>query len=200
MSQRLHVRRFSLTDDLHALTELIHAAYAPHASSGLRYWATHQSVRQHRKRISRGVCLVGELEARSSEPLLARPDPESKVDLRVSQIHGPSGNLRCCQFTGQRALVGNSDDPAALRGGSNAGCRVMALHTAQPAAALIKMYSPGATPASARDWRPRQLPQCPHVAGGRASHGSYQRPPNPSLHPTASSGLRPLPSAGELQR
>jgi hypothetical protein len=25
-------------------------------------------------------------------------------------------------------------------------------------------------------------------------------PPNPSLHPTAYSGLRPLPSAGELKR
>jgi hypothetical protein len=31
--------------------------------------------------------------------------------------------------------------------------------------------------------------------------GEGDRPlPNPSLHPTAYSGLRPLPSAGELKR
>jgi hypothetical protein len=28
----------------------------------------------------------------------------------------------------------------------------------------------------------------------------YKKTPNPSLHPTAYSGLRPLPSAGELKR
>ena len=61
MSDHLHVRRVSASDDLHALTELIHAAYAPHAASGLRYWATHQSVADTEKRIARGVCFVGEL-------------------------------------------------------------------------------------------------------------------------------------------
>jgi len=38
-------------------------------------------------------------------------------------------------------------------------------------------------------FRPGTLPRCQRTV-----------PPNPSLHPTCYSGLRPLPQAGELKR
>ena len=53
--------RTAETDDLVALTVLIRAAYAPHALKGLRYWATHQSVEDTARRLSRGVGFVGEV-------------------------------------------------------------------------------------------------------------------------------------------
>ena len=52
-------RRTAETEDLVALTALIRAAYAPHALKGLRYWATHQSVDDTARRLSRGVGFVG---------------------------------------------------------------------------------------------------------------------------------------------
>ena len=55
-------RRTAETEDLVALTALIRAAYAPHALKGLRYWATHQSVEDTARRLSRGVGFVGEVD------------------------------------------------------------------------------------------------------------------------------------------
>lgn len=155
MSQRLNVRRISPTDDLHALTELIHAAYAPHASSGLRYWATHQSVADTEKRISRGVCFVGELEGKIVGTIaLARPDPESKVELLRQPDTWSFGQFAVLPVHKGKGF-GRQLHDAALREAATLGCRVMALHTAQPAAALIEMYeSWGYSCVGTCDWRP----------------------------------------------
>jgi len=45
-------------DDLAALTELLHRAYAPLAAAGLRYVATHQSVEVTAQRIAGKECFV----------------------------------------------------------------------------------------------------------------------------------------------
>ena len=54
----MRIREISGTGDLVSLTALIHSAYAPHATSGLRYWATHQSVEDTAKRFANDVGLV----------------------------------------------------------------------------------------------------------------------------------------------
>ena len=51
-------RRLREDDDLAALTDLLHRAYAPLAARGLRYVATHQDVETTRKRTSGGECWV----------------------------------------------------------------------------------------------------------------------------------------------
>ena len=54
----LVIREYQSDDDLKKLTDLIHAAYALHAASGLKYWGTHQSVKDTQKRIAMGICLI----------------------------------------------------------------------------------------------------------------------------------------------
>ncbi len=49
------IRPVNGDDDLERLTKLIHAAYAPHAKLGLRYWGTHQSVGDTIKRFASGT-------------------------------------------------------------------------------------------------------------------------------------------------
>jgi hypothetical protein len=51
------------TDDVEAVTEMLHAAYAPLAEAGMRFFASRQSADVTRQRIERGetiVALVGE--------------------------------------------------------------------------------------------------------------------------------------------
>jgi GNAT superfamily N-acetyltransferase len=154
-SDQLHVRRISAADDLHALTELIHAAYAPHSASGLRYWATHQSVADTEKRIARGVCFVGEVGGKVIATIaLTRPDPNSKVDL-LREPHTWSFGQFAVAPTHKGRGIGKQLHDAALLEAAALGCQVMALHTAQPAVALIDMYrSWGYTEAGTFDWRP----------------------------------------------
>ena len=155
MSDQLHVRRISAADDLHALTELIHAAYAPHAASGLRYWATHQSVADTEKRIARGVCFVGEVGGEVIATIaLARPDPKSKIDLFREPYTWSFGQFAVAPTHRGRG-IGKQLHDAALLEAAALGCRVMALHTAQPAVTLINMYrSWGYTQVGTCDWRP----------------------------------------------
>jgi GNAT superfamily N-acetyltransferase len=155
MSDHLHVRRVSASDDLHALTELIHAAYAPHAASGLRYWATHQSVADTEKRIARGVCFVGELGGEIIATIaLARPDPASKVELLREPYTWSFGQFAVAPFHKGRGFGKQLHDTALLEA-ATLGCQVMALHTAQPAVALINMYrSWGYIQVGTCDWRP----------------------------------------------
>ena len=155
MSDHLHVRRISEADDLHTLTELIHAAYAPHAANGLRYWATHQSVADTEKRIARGVCFVGEVGGEVVATIaLARPDPTSKVELLREPSTWSFGQFAVAPSHKGRGF-GKQLHDAALLEAAALGCKVMALHTAQPAVALINMYrSWGYTQVGTCDWRP----------------------------------------------
>ena len=151
----LACRQISVTDDLNALTALIRSAYAPHAARGLRYWATHQSVEDTAKRLSAGRGFVGEYGGQVVATItLQLPEPESKVELlrdpdtwsfgqfAVSPEHKGSG-------------FGKEIHDFALAFATSQGCKRMALHTAQPAEALIAMYSSwGYNLAGTCDWRP----------------------------------------------
>ncbi len=55
-------------DSLEALTDLIHRAYRQLAGMGFRYWGTHQSVEDTKKRISKGRCYVGLLDDKTYIP------------------------------------------------------------------------------------------------------------------------------------
>jgi len=151
----MKVRKVSSTDDLASLTELIHSAYAPHAASGLRYWATHQSVEDTRIRFSRGLGLVAEVggeivgtitvsppEPASKVPLLAEPNTWSFGQFCVSPKHKGKGYGRQIHDSAVKVAIAH-------------GCKKMALHTAQPAVALIEMYrSWGYELVGTCDWRP----------------------------------------------
>lgn len=78
----LSCREVSAADDLAALTHLIRSAYASHAASGLRYWATHQSMEDTAKRLASGRGFVGELNGGVVATVtLKRAEPDSQVEL-----------------------------------------------------------------------------------------------------------------------
>lgn len=78
----LVIREFQNDDDLEKLTDLIHSAYAAHATSGLKYWGTYQTVEDTKRRISRGICLIALLNGEYvGTGLFCRPQPESPVEL-----------------------------------------------------------------------------------------------------------------------
>ena len=155
VAELLQVRRVAPIDDRVALTELIRAAYAPHATNGLRYWATHQSVSDTEKRIARGVCLVGLLGGELVATItVAPPDPASKVSLLAQPGTWSFGQFAVAPAHKGQGF-GKRIHDAALREAAALGCTVMALHTAQPATQLIAMYrSWGYSEVGTCDWRP----------------------------------------------
>jgi predicted N-acetyltransferase YhbS len=142
-------------DDLEQLTALIHAAYAPQAAKGLRYWGTHQSVEDTRKRLASCQGFVAECGGRLVGTITTRPpQPESPTAL-----YRDPHTWTICQFAVAPELkgkgVGRALHDAASAHASQAAARTMALDTAAPALSLIAMYSNwGYALVGEVDWRP----------------------------------------------
>ena len=151
----MQIRQVEASEDLSALTSMIRAAYAPHTERGLRYWATHQTVEDTAKRIARGVAFVGEQSGKVVATVaLSRPDPESKVALLREPTTWSFGQFAVHPDHKGKGF-GKRIHDAALQYAAANGCRVMALHTAQPAVELIEMYeSWGYAQVGTCDWRP----------------------------------------------
>ena len=151
----MRIREISGTDDLVSLTALIHSAYAPHATSGLRYWATHQSVEDTAKRFADGVGLVAVVNGEIVATITLRPpEPASKVPLLCEPATWSFGQF-CVSPAHKGKGFGKRIHDFSLAHAYGRGCRKMALHTAQPATALIAMYeSWGYSLVGTCDWRP----------------------------------------------
>lgn len=149
------IRPVTVADDLERLTALIHAAYAPHARLGLRYWGTHQSVEDTAKRFASGTGLVMvEGDDYVGTATLRPPQPESTVAL----YRDPTV-WSLCQFCispqAKGRGYGKQLHAYVTEFARQAGAQVLALDTAQPAAALIAMYeSWGYQVVGECDWRP----------------------------------------------
>ena len=152
---KLAIRPVEANDDLLRLTELVHAAYAPHAKSGLRFWGTHQSVADTSKRLSSGQGFLALADGEMVGTITVRPPQEdSPVQLfRMPDVWS------FCQFAvhpRQKGLgVGKALHECALRHAASHGAERMALDTAAPAGELIRMYkSWGYEACGSCDWRP----------------------------------------------
>lgn len=154
-SPRPAIRQVTPDDDLARLTALIHAAYAPHARLGLRYWGTHQSVEDTAKRFASGTGLVMvEGDDYVGTATLRPPQPESTV-----QLYQDPTVWSLCQFCitpqAKGRGYGTQLHAYATELARQAGAQTLALDTAQPAAALIAMYeSWGYRVVGECDWRP----------------------------------------------
>lgn len=149
------IRRVTNTDDLVRLTALIHAAYAPHAKLGLRYWGTHQSVEDTAKRFASGTGLVMmDGEDYVGTATLRPPQPDSAVAL----YRDPTVWSLCqfCISPNAKGLgYGKQLHAYATEFARQEGAQVLALDTAKPAAALIAMYeSWGYQLVGECDWQP----------------------------------------------
>ena len=151
----LLVRPVDASDDLVELTDLIHAAYAPHAEKGLRFWGTHQSVADTAKRLKSGTGFVALAGGQMAGTITVRaPQPASPVDLlRMPDVWS------LCQFAVHPRLkgfgVGRALHEQALLHAAGGGGHRMALDTATPATALIRMYASwDYVECGHCDWRP----------------------------------------------
>lgn len=77
----IRIRPVGPDDDLARLTQMIHAAYAHHAASGLRFWGTHQSVEDAAERLASGTAWVMlDGAAHIGTATLCAHRPESSVE------------------------------------------------------------------------------------------------------------------------
>lgn len=134
------IREFRSTDDVEALTALLHRAYAVQAERGLRFSATHQSAEVTRLRIDKGHCFVWEEQGRVVGTIcLYPPDPGNALDVYRDPLTWHFGQFGIePEHKGKgfgKLLHQKVLEVALARGG-----RWMALDTASPAADLIAMY------------------------------------------------------------
>jgi GNAT superfamily N-acetyltransferase len=151
----ISIRPIDARDDLVALTDLVHAAYAPHAAKGLNFWGTHQTVADTARRLASGQGFLALAHGKLAGTITVRPpQQDSPVPLyRMPDVWS------FCQFAVDPALkgtgVGSALHEAALRHAAANGARRMALDTAAPAAGLVRMYNAwGYEECGHCDWRP----------------------------------------------
>ncbi|MEW6613012.1 MAG: GNAT family N-acetyltransferase [Pseudomonadota bacterium] len=149
------VRSLVPSDDPARLTRLIHAAYAPHAARGLRYWGTHQSVEETAKCLSSGQAFVAVAEGEYVGTITVRPpQPESAV-----AIYRKADTWSISQFAVAPAFkgrgLGKALHEAAVNHARLNGASTIALDTAAPAQGLIAMYKAwGYELVGECNWRP----------------------------------------------
>lgn len=149
------IRPYQPGDNLGAITDLIHRAYAVHLERGLRYWGTHQPASDTEKRLRAGVGLVMLWQGEYIGTITVRPpQPDSSVALyRDPAVYSLAQFCVAPRFKGQglgRRLHDHAVEVACER-----GARTIALDTARPATALIRLYEAwGYAVVGECDWRP----------------------------------------------
>ena len=134
-------RRLQADDDLNAITQLLHAAYAPLAEAGMRYVASHQDVAATRRRMSHGETFVAvradavvgtitlaEAQATHCSPFYDRPDVASFGQFAVLPAL-------------QRQGIGSRLMDIVEARAREKGVAELALDTSEHAHALIAMYT-----------------------------------------------------------
>jgi GNAT superfamily N-acetyltransferase len=151
----LTFRPWTAQDDLAQLTALIRAAYAPHAASGLKYWATHQSESDTAQRIAHGTCWLAVQGTDYVATAVVCP-PQSKSPVA---LYNQPGVWTLSQFCVNPAYKGQGAGKALhqylLTWLTAQGATTLALDTAALATALIQRYqSWGYQIVGDCDWRP----------------------------------------------
>jgi ribosomal protein S18 acetylase RimI-like enzyme len=154
-AEQLTVRALRVDDDAGEITRRVHATYARHLGSGLRFWGTRQSVDETRERLASGQALVMTASGRIVGTVVARPpQPTSEVMVYRDPHAWSIAQLAVApDLRGQGA--GRRLHDAAVMAARTAGARRIALDTALPATGLIELYRRwGYRIVGEVDWRP----------------------------------------------
>ena len=136
----MKLRAWTAEDDLVALTQLLHRAYARLGAMGLNYTAVDQTPEVTARRIAGGQCFVAEEDGRLVgtivvQPTYVRNDCRYFTREGVAAVH-QFGVDPLCQGRGVgRALLRHCEDWARQR-----GYRELAMDTAEPASHLLALY------------------------------------------------------------
>jgi GNAT superfamily N-acetyltransferase len=136
---KFEIRDCRLPDDLPALTEMLHRAYAELAARGLRYLATHQTVEVTERRVKAGHCFIAEANGVILGTITVRkPNLEAQVPTyREAFTFGQFGVDPTMRGKG----IGRALHEKVLRFAKQNGGVAIALDTAAPAENLIALYS-----------------------------------------------------------
>jgi predicted N-acetyltransferase YhbS len=78
----LIIRDWQPADDIAAITQLLHAAYAGLAESGLRFLASHQDEAMTHRRLESGRAFIAAIDNRIVSTItLYGPDPNSRCEV-----------------------------------------------------------------------------------------------------------------------
>jgi GNAT superfamily N-acetyltransferase len=127
-------------DDMQAITDMLHRAYAPLAARGLRYMATHQDADVTRRRLEKGKAIMADIAGRIVGTItvygqdLASPTPAYR---EPGTYHFGQFGIEP-EFKGKG--IGRALHGAALDYARSVGGLFMALDTAAPATDLVAMY------------------------------------------------------------
>jgi GNAT superfamily N-acetyltransferase len=135
------IRPILAGDSLVELTDLLHRAYAPLATMGLRYMATHQSVDVTRKRVEQGQCFVALVGGTIRGTIVFK----DAIQTRGCPWYDRADVASIGQFAVEPGLQGNGlgrrlmvlAEERALA----SGARELALDTAEPATHLVAWYT-----------------------------------------------------------
>ncbi|MHC4470704.1 MAG: GNAT family N-acetyltransferase [Planctomycetota bacterium] len=140
LPEGVEIRRIAPHDSLEELTDLLHRGYRELAEMGFRYWSTHQSVADTRRRISGAECWVAALDRRLVGTITFRPREQARgcpwydrPDVAIfSQFAVEPGLQR--RGIGSRLLL------LVERRARETGASELALDTAEGAEHLITLY------------------------------------------------------------
>ena len=134
------IRPWQATDDVTALTDLLHRAYGQLAQAGFRYLATHQDEATTRQRLAAGHPLVAVLDGEVVGTVtLYPPQPDSPCEL-----YRQSGVFSFGQFGVrpdlQRGGIGRRMVERLEAAARELGAARLALDTAEGATHLVEWY------------------------------------------------------------
>jgi GNAT superfamily N-acetyltransferase len=128
------------TDDIPAITDLLHRAYAPLAAAGLHYLASHQSAEVTSRRLSQGDAVV----AVAADRIIGVITLASATATGGSPLYDRADVARFGQFAVepqcQGAGVGSSLLTIVEELARERGVQTLGLDTSEHASALIQFY------------------------------------------------------------
>ena len=140
------IRPWQASDDLHALTALLHRAYAPLGAAGMNFTAVDQTVEQTRERVGRGRCFVAERDGTviGTVTVDGAFDPNKHLWARATPWFFRADVAHLHQYAVDPAAQGAGVGVALLAAceawAQEQGHRAIALDTAVPATHLRQRY------------------------------------------------------------
>jgi GNAT superfamily N-acetyltransferase len=140
LPEGLRIRRFDLEDSVEELTDLLHHAYLELAEMGFRYWATHQSVDDTRRRVGGAECWVALLDGRLVGTITLRPCAKARGCPFYDRPEVAVFSQFAVEPGLQRLGVGSRLLDLVERRARKTGASELALDTAERAEHLITLY------------------------------------------------------------
>ncbi len=134
------IRYLRESDDLQALTELLHRAYAPLAEAGMRFVASFQDVEVTRQRVSGGDTIVGVEAGQIIATITLKPPATTKGSAFYDRPDVASVGQFAVAPEHQHRSIGTILGGVAEQRAQELGARYLALDTSERATHLIALY------------------------------------------------------------